>query len=315
MRIHAVLLVLLSILAFTGCRTVMVVPANSHSTVTHSTIIVPPSAPANGYRLYYHGLEMVYDSDFGAYAVVDFDGIFYYNNFYFRFYNSGWQLAERHNGTWRHADDRRIPQRLRNHKRFKRYIKHAPPPHAPAHGYRLHHQQGVDLVFDSGIGAYIVLGFDDLFFFDNHYMRFYDGYWYFSDRYDGRWRRAVSEPVPHRLRQARKKGLLKKLKHQYRKEHRESREYREKHGHRDKNEHREYRRDQQQHDYREGYRDDDKNSSRKWKENKELFKKLKKEQEKKGKRNKDDRDKSNEKDEEESENNDRRDRRGNGYRE
>ena len=37
----------------------------------------------------------------------------------------------------------------------KKHHKIGPPPHAPAHGYRHKHQHGVELEYDSGIGAYI----------------------------------------------------------------------------------------------------------------------------------------------------------------
>src|SRR5258705_13086779 len=50
---------------------------------------------------------------------------------------------------------------------------HGPPPWAPAHGYRRHHQQAyqsrpdtVDLGFDDGLGVYMVVGFPAYSYWD-----------------------------------------------------------------------------------------------------------------------------------------------------
>ena len=158
----------------------MVAPAPV--TVVHA----PPHAPAHGYRYHYHDHDLEYDNNLGVYIVLGYDGVYFYNNLYLRFYAGEWQAVERLNGPWHRAEYQRVPRKLRENRRFNRNKRYAPPPHAPAHGYRHHHPQGVDLVFDSGIGAYIVLGFDDLFFFDGVYMRFYDNRWHTADRHDGR---------------------------------------------------------------------------------------------------------------------------------
>jgi hypothetical protein len=68
------------------------------------------------------------------------------------------------------------------------YSRGGPPPHAPAHGYR-HKQSNHDLVFDSGLGVYVVLGRPDYYFWDNRYYRYHDGHWQFSADVDGRWYR------------------------------------------------------------------------------------------------------------------------------
>ena len=230
MKRSVLLLAVLSITLFTGCRTVAVIPVGTHTTVSSSHHIHPPLYPSHGYRHHYHDHDLVYDSDFGAYLVLGYDDVYFYNNLYFRFYSGAWQSATRLGGAWRHAEHRHLPGKLRDHKRYKRHHRHSPPPHAPAHGHRHSHNDGVDLIFDSGIGAYIALGFDDLFFFDNRYMRHYDGYWHYADRYDGRWHRANDKHVPRKLRNARrhdKDGLFKRIKKQYNKEHREHRENRE----------------------------------------------------------------------------------------
>ncbi len=236
MKRTALLLAILSITLFAGCRTVAVIPVGTHATVTHTRHVLPPHAPAHGYRQRHNDYDLEYDTDFGAYVVLGYDGIYFSNNLYLRFSSGIWQTTSRLDGRWHDAEHRHIPDRLRGHKRYNRHNSHnrdhrrySPPPRAPRHGHRHSHQHGVDLIFDSGIGAYIALGFDDLFFFDNHYMRFYDGYWHSADRHDGRWRRANDRHVPHKLRKARKrhnKNFSKKLKKQYRKEHREYRKTR-----------------------------------------------------------------------------------------
>jgi len=172
--------------------------------------------------------------------VLGYDGIYFSNDAYLRFYAGSWQVTSSLNGTWYNAEHRHVPDRLRSHRRYNRHHRNSPPPHAPAHGHRYRHQHGVDLVFDSGVGAYIVLGFDNLFFFNNNYMRFYDGYWHHADRHDGRWLRSRDKHVPQKLRKARKKNkkeFFKNINKRYRKDHHESREYRRKHGdHRNKGE-------------------------------------------------------------------------------
>ncbi len=80
-----------------------------------------------------------------------------------------------------------------------------PPPHAPAHGYRAKHGHH-DLVYDSGLGAYVVLGYDDLYYLDDHYYRFHDGYWLYSRYIDDDWRRIDYDHVPSRLRHSRDHG-------------------------------------------------------------------------------------------------------------
>jgi hypothetical protein len=78
-----------------------------------------------------------------------------------------------------------------------------PPPHAPAHGYRrkMHVDNGPDLqlVFDSGLGAYVVVGIPDLYFLDGHYFRFASSGWQISVHHDSGWAVAVQSDVPSGL--------------------------------------------------------------------------------------------------------------------
>ena len=80
--------------------------------------------------------------------------------------------------------------------------KSGPPPHAPAHGYRHHHHHGVDLVFDTGLGVYLVADVSELFFFNDLYIRYQDSHWQVSVKLDGPWRSANEREVPVKLKNA-----------------------------------------------------------------------------------------------------------------
>lgn len=85
--------------------------------------------------------------------------------------------------------------------------KAGPPPHAPAHGYRHKHaEHGTELVFDSGLGVYVVMNMEDLFFFDDLYIRFGEGSWQVAVRTDGPWRSAKENEVPVKLKTTKQKG-------------------------------------------------------------------------------------------------------------
>ena len=216
MKRSVLLLAILSITLLAGCRTVAVIPVGHHTTVAAAPAqhVYPPRNPGHGHQHHYYGHDLEYDTDYDAYVVLGYDGIYFYNDAYLRFYAGSWQVTSSLNGAWHDAGHRHVPNRLRNHRRYNQHHRNSPPPHAPAHGYRQQHHD-VEMVFDSEVGAYIVFGFDDLFFFNNLFMRFYDGYWHHSDRHDGRWIRSHDKHVPHKLRKARKhnkKGLFKKLK-------------------------------------------------------------------------------------------------------
>ena len=60
-------------------------------------------------------------------------------------------------------------------------------PHHPPHGH-VYVQGGIDMVFDSGLGLYIVTGYPDCYFFEGHYYRYHAPYWEYSPRIDGPWR-------------------------------------------------------------------------------------------------------------------------------
>ncbi len=81
------------------------------------------------------------------------------------------------------------------------YSSHpGPPPHAPAHGYRAkHHEHGPDLVFDSGLGVYVVAGLTDVYFHDAHYYRWINSGWEISVDISGPWKAPSYSKLPRGL--------------------------------------------------------------------------------------------------------------------
>jgi hypothetical protein len=78
---------------------------------------------------------------------------------------------------------------------------HGPPPHAPAHGYR-HHHQGATLTFDSQLGVYLVLDHPDHFYFDGRFLRVHRGSWQVSASLGGPWTPYPSASLPPGLRKS-----------------------------------------------------------------------------------------------------------------
>ncbi len=89
--------------------------------------------------------------------------------------------------------------------------KHGPPPHAPAHGYR-HKHQGVELVYDSGRGVYVVVDFPLHFYFKGNYYRYRETNWEVGVHVDGPWESVSEEALPRGLR-AKGKGKGKSKEH------------------------------------------------------------------------------------------------------
>jgi hypothetical protein len=89
---------------------------------------------------------------------------------------------------------------------------HGPPPHAPAHGYRHNHRtKGVDLVYDSGCGAYVVVGLPGHYYCDGHFFRFRGAHWEVSLNTTHGWEPAYEDSIPPGLRtKGKSKGKWKK---------------------------------------------------------------------------------------------------------
>jgi hypothetical protein len=88
--------------------------------------------------------------------------------------------------------------------------RHGPPPHAPAHGYRHKHRHGTELVYDSSLGAYVVVNIIGVYYQNNLYMRLHDGHWEVSTKFNGPWRWARSREVPAKLKRIHVRKVPKK---------------------------------------------------------------------------------------------------------
>jgi len=81
----------------------------------------------------------------------------------------------------------------------KPVLKPGPPPHAPAHGYRRKYQ-GVELVYDSGRGIYVVIDFPSHYYFKGHYYRFGEVQWEVGVSLEGPWKVISYDELPKGLR-------------------------------------------------------------------------------------------------------------------
>ena len=87
-----------------------------------------------------------------------------------------------------------------------------PPPWAPAHGYRYHHEDGVDLIFDSGLGLYVVADFPNIYFSNDYFYRLNNDNWQRSASFNGPWVIINSKQLPPGLQKnkGKSKGKGKK---------------------------------------------------------------------------------------------------------
>jgi hypothetical protein len=74
-----------------------------------------------------------------------------------------------------------------------------PPAHAPAHGYRNKQVSGVELVFDTGRGVYIVVGVADTYYYDGYFYRLRAGGWEMSLKHDSGWAAVSMASLPRGL--------------------------------------------------------------------------------------------------------------------
>lgn len=71
-----------------------------------------------------------------------------------------------------------------------------PPAHAPAHGYRRKHVHGMELVFDSSLGLYVVVGLSDHYYHDGYFFRLHSGIWERCPKPDGHWKVVSDNSLP-----------------------------------------------------------------------------------------------------------------------
>lgn len=75
-----------------------------------------------------------------------------------------------------------------------------PPPRTPAHGYRYRFEDGLIIVFDSGLGLYIVDRRPGWYWYDGHFYRHQRDRWDYSPRFDGPWHSITRDRLPPGLR-------------------------------------------------------------------------------------------------------------------
>jgi len=75
-----------------------------------------------------------------------------------------------------------------------------PPPHAPAHGYRHKHSDGMQLVYESSMDVYIVVGYSNHYYYHSNYYRWNKNAWQVSSKISRGWARASEKAIPPGLR-------------------------------------------------------------------------------------------------------------------
>ncbi|GEM_PF-3501502 len=82
-----------------------------------------------------------------------------------------------------------------------------PPPHTPARGWRRRHPDGVEIIYRSELGAYVVVGLDDAYYCDDVFYLWDSGRWLRAPHFTGPWVAVPTSEVPANL--ARRPGKLK----------------------------------------------------------------------------------------------------------
>jgi hypothetical protein len=78
------------------------------------------------------------------------------------------------------------------------YYRSGLPPYAPAHGY-LHHYHNHDIIYDSGIRAYIIVGMPDYYYDNCFYFRYSNIGWQISGSLNDGWKVTDERRVPKKL--------------------------------------------------------------------------------------------------------------------
>jgi hypothetical protein len=103
---------LLTIYMLASCETVTVhrIPGSIHR-VGHGP---PAHAQAHGYhRKHIDGLELVYDSTYGVYAIVGMPDHYYCNGHYYRMYGDIWEVSIGLDTNWAPATRVSLPSGLK----------------------------------------------------------------------------------------------------------------------------------------------------------------------------------------------------------
>jgi hypothetical protein len=77
--------------------------------------------------------------------------------------------------------------------------KKGPPPHAPAHGYRRKNEHGLEIIFDSKLGVYIMMDYPMHYYWDNRYYRKQKDKWETSIDINKKWKSIDKQQLPKGL--------------------------------------------------------------------------------------------------------------------
>lgn len=75
-------------------------------------------------------------------------------------------------------------------------IPQGPPAHAQAHGYHRKYASDVELVYDSECGVYVVVGFPNHYFYNEHFYRLCGTEWEVSLTLDSGWAPVSEDRLP-----------------------------------------------------------------------------------------------------------------------
>src|SRR4030042_4062356 len=78
-------------------------------------------------------------------------------------------------------------------------IGHGPPAHARAYGYHRKQIAGVELIFDSGLGLYVVDGRPNHYYYDGYFYRLQGTVWEMSLQPDEGWTCVSIHSLPRGL--------------------------------------------------------------------------------------------------------------------
>jgi hypothetical protein len=119
--LNRTLIILTCLFFLSGCNTLGVgiqVPGSAPHKPKYHKHGPPPHAPAHGYRhKHYDGHELEYDSQTGAYIVLNIPGTYFGNNMYMRLSTYGeWMVSATLEGGWRVAVGNEVPDKLKTYK-------------------------------------------------------------------------------------------------------------------------------------------------------------------------------------------------------
>ncbi len=123
--LNMVLIILTGLFFLSGCNTLGVGiqgPGPGHSQETYHKQGPPPHAPAHGYRHKHNKRhELEYNSQAGAYIVLNTPETYFGNNLYLRLSTAGtWMVSTALEWGWRVAVGNEVPYKLRTYKGKKK---------------------------------------------------------------------------------------------------------------------------------------------------------------------------------------------------